>query len=423
MAEPVKPPTPVVALERIVLILEDEPMLRTSMARGLRRIPGLEVLEAGTLAEARQLAVAARPHLVVSDLDLPDGTGIELLTDLARAGLRIPVVFVSAYVGEYSDQLPQFGGIEVHEKPLSLADLRSTVLDRLGPVVQNEAPFHVTDYIQLACMGGRSVLLSLQSGGRLVGEIIISSGHLWSARDGKGEGEEAFRRLVFRAGLAVVVRAIGDAGVYPRNLEGSGQHVLLEAARLQDEGVALEATSPEEDCFLDDDGAEVFAAPVGDRPPPKRSGRYRIDTPADELSAAVRRRPQITPRPGSFTSATAPTPASGVSARRMGATGAGEGGGSAAGSDGAGADASSAAARVSRPSPSQPHEMRFTPPTIRETGSAPEDRVDADLDRAVELMLKKRYDEARAVFLHIEAMQPDHPRVRANLDRLRKLGY
>jgi hypothetical protein len=250
-------------------------------------------------------------------------------------------VFVSAYVSEYRDQVPQRGGIEIREKPLSLADLRSAVLDRLGPMTENEAPFHVTDYIQLACMGGRSVILSLRSGGRLVGEIVINGGNVWSARDGHGQGEDAFRRLVLRGGLMVSVQGTGDASLYPRNIEGSGQHVLLEAARLQDEGVLVADQAELDDSdFLDDDAGILIGVPSGDRPPPRRSGRYRIDTPSVDFAGAPRRVATPWPTPSRHA--------------------------------------------VRRP-PAQPLERPFSPAVSYE-GATP-GRLDAILDRAVELML------------------------------------
>lgn len=55
-----------------VLILEDETVLRASMARGLAKLPA-QIDEAGTLAEAIAQLDRALPDVIVSDLDLPDG--------------------------------------------------------------------------------------------------------------------------------------------------------------------------------------------------------------------------------------------------------------------------------------------------------------------------------------------------------------
>ena len=55
-----------------VLVLDDEAVLRTSMARGISKLSGVEVLEAGSLAEAEEVLDRTPPALVIADIDLPD---------------------------------------------------------------------------------------------------------------------------------------------------------------------------------------------------------------------------------------------------------------------------------------------------------------------------------------------------------------
>src|SRR5215475_1465883 len=83
---------------RLILLVEDEPVLRASMSRGLARLPNVEVVDAGSVADAKKLLGAVKPHLVVTDLDLPDGSGVEVISEIATLKLAIPIVVVSAYL-------------------------------------------------------------------------------------------------------------------------------------------------------------------------------------------------------------------------------------------------------------------------------------------------------------------------------------
>ena len=69
-----------------VLLVDDHPIVR----RGLAALLGIEpwvgaVLEAATVREGHERAVAGRPDVAIVDLGLPDGDGLALLPRLRRA--------------------------------------------------------------------------------------------------------------------------------------------------------------------------------------------------------------------------------------------------------------------------------------------------------------------------------------------------
>lgn len=102
------------------------------------------------------------------------------------------------------------------------------------------SPFGVSDFVQLAGMSGRSVVLDIQGGVVGRGTIIIYEGSLWSARDERGSGLGAFRRLVFLSDVVVRCHPVSERDLeIPRMLDVSCESALLDAARIQDEsGVA-----------------------------------------------------------------------------------------------------------------------------------------------------------------------------------------
>ena len=75
-----------------VLIVDDEPAIRESLAFALRR-DGFEVSEASSLREARNLVGPA--DLMILDLVLPDGNGLEFLRSLRDAS-DVPVIVLTS---------------------------------------------------------------------------------------------------------------------------------------------------------------------------------------------------------------------------------------------------------------------------------------------------------------------------------------
>lgn len=215
----------------LVLVVEDEPMLLRSVVTGLQRIEGIEVIGVNSV-DAAVAELRRAPMLVLSDIDLPDRSGLELLGELGSRGLKPHVVFVSAYVKAYRAQIPQYAGVEVLEKPVSLEQLRELVTARLARSTPSPSPFGVADFLQLASLGRHSVVLKVV--GASSGSITVVGGEAWSATDERGKGMDAFRRLaLLQPALVQCETLVGQAG--PRDLTGTAEALLLECARVQDE--------------------------------------------------------------------------------------------------------------------------------------------------------------------------------------------
>ena len=112
-------------MDRIVL-LEDDPALGCGVSLALTQ-PDRTVEIAATLREGRSLL--ERPcALLVLDLNLPDGNGLDLLAKLRRTGDRTPVLILTANDLE-ADQVAglELGADDYVVKPFSLAVLRARV--------------------------------------------------------------------------------------------------------------------------------------------------------------------------------------------------------------------------------------------------------------------------------------------------------
>jgi signal transduction histidine kinase/ActR/RegA family two-component response regulator len=82
-----------------VLVVEDDPHLRGVVRRVLSQ-HGYTVRAVGCAADARAVA-GAPPDLVVADIILPDGNGLDLVRELSERWPTAGVLFITGYTGEH----------------------------------------------------------------------------------------------------------------------------------------------------------------------------------------------------------------------------------------------------------------------------------------------------------------------------------
>jgi DNA-binding NarL/FixJ family response regulator len=84
-----------------LLLVDDHEVVRQGLAALLARRPAFQVVgEAGTVAEALAAARRFRPDLVIMDVRLPDGTGIEACRDIRAEMPETRIVMLTSYPDE-----------------------------------------------------------------------------------------------------------------------------------------------------------------------------------------------------------------------------------------------------------------------------------------------------------------------------------
>ncbi|NYG58033.1 DNA-binding NarL/FixJ family response regulator [Nocardioides daedukensis] len=99
---PTLPPVPVV-------LVDDHELIRTGLARAFERDPGMTVVgQAGGVAQALSVIRETKPVVVVTDLQLPDGNGLDIVRSIRKNDPAMGLVVLTMHSGD--DQI--FGAME-----------------------------------------------------------------------------------------------------------------------------------------------------------------------------------------------------------------------------------------------------------------------------------------------------------------------
>jgi DNA-binding NtrC family response regulator len=119
-------------MPKTILIVDDETEMADTCARILRA-RGFNCLVAYDTSTAFALMDAEHPALVVSDITMPDGDGLEVARHASKQSPKIPVILMTAYhTPEIARNAQQAGAAAYLRKPFPNADLIATVKKLLG---------------------------------------------------------------------------------------------------------------------------------------------------------------------------------------------------------------------------------------------------------------------------------------------------
>ncbi|SRR5579884_3746634 len=109
-----------------VLIVDDDPDLRASIADGLQLLGGYEVLLAQDGAEGLEMYVREGPDCVIVDIRMPDINGYQMIRAIRGdpSSAQTPIVVLSALVQPTDQIIGQLSGADVYLfKPVDIETL------------------------------------------------------------------------------------------------------------------------------------------------------------------------------------------------------------------------------------------------------------------------------------------------------------
>lgn len=251
-----------------IVVVEDEEDLRFSIARSLTK-RGHEVVEAGTLGEARSAIERDEPEVVLSDINLNGESGLDLIAQLRSDGFAGAIIVMTAYGSvESAIEAMKNGADEYLQKPLSLEELSVLITRSLkGVRVRSELDLY------------RRLDSSRQQGKQILGSSAIWKETLElaerMARLPVGSGEDLSAILLLGetgSGKGLLARHIHDMSAQKKSPFVHVNCSAIPASLIESElfghekGAFTDARSTRQGLFELANGGTVFLDEIGDMP-------------------------------------------------------------------------------------------------------------------------------------------------------------
>jgi CheY-like chemotaxis protein len=230
-----KRPTSIPSADSTLLLVDDDAAHLRALARSLRsNRRSVSVLTAGGAAQAIELLGKMPIDIVLSDLQMPEMDGFELVAWMIHNKPQIPVIAMTAYWSKHAEEkLASLGGIECLTKPLDV----TSVIARIDEVLAGGFQGHIQNMsaaslLQIISMDRKTCTLMMGVGDE-TGQIFIHKGEIVDARSGELRGEAAALKVLGWPYPTITIDS--RCKVMERTIERPLTYLIMEAMRLADE--------------------------------------------------------------------------------------------------------------------------------------------------------------------------------------------
>lgn len=230
---------------KTVLLVDDEALLRETLAEGLR-LAGYLVRTADGGLRAIETLARGGVEIVVTDLCMPGVDGFSLLEHLGCHHPDLPVITLTGY------GFPDAGAFVTHlgarvflEKPIRIPDLVTAIEGVLaaGDEESRVQGFTLPSFLQLMELDKKTCLVGVEAGGGRTGQLGFDRGLLVHAGTAGGrEGDAAVGEMFGWREPRLRVSPVLQAPA--RNVRTPLATLLMESARTLDETHAALAGTP-----------------------------------------------------------------------------------------------------------------------------------------------------------------------------------
>jgi DNA-binding NtrC family response regulator len=251
-----------------ILVVDDDPTFRDVLEMRLQRW-GYNVKVAPDAASASSLAADWKPHLVLSDVVMPEASGLDLLGRLRKDDPSRPVILLTAHASvEMAVEAMKLGAVDFITKPLNYPNLQAVVEEYLrksttGAEKQSEAPAPETPEEGEGGEDGLRPFIgnspAMQEAYRLIRSAATSDASVLITGE-SGTGKELVARTLHRlSGRASGPFVAVNAAAIPRE--------LMESEIFgHEKGAFTGATESRAGCFELADGGTLFLDEIGEMP-------------------------------------------------------------------------------------------------------------------------------------------------------------
>jgi DNA-binding response OmpR family regulator len=222
-----------------VLVVDDEDDIAFLIHHVLHQYNDrFDVLLAKSVEIALEILAETPVEVIITDVQLPDRSGMDLLSWAAIERPDTRVIIMTAFdVDRIKARAHAFGCLRLLRKPFDVQEMRNTVLqalDRRDGFGGTLSELSCVDVLQMLCIARKTTAVRF-SEDTSSGAVYIDQGEIVHAVWNDLSGEEAFY------GMMAVARGVFHTAPFPvdveRTLSGQWQYLLMEGTRRLDEAV------------------------------------------------------------------------------------------------------------------------------------------------------------------------------------------
>lgn len=208
-------------MSQTILIIDDEENARKNISKYLSK-KGFEVFEAGTLKEGRNFIKKGDGDIIILDVQLPDGYGMDMLKEISDLPQRPPVILITGYGNiEMAVDAMKSGAHDFITKPIVELKTLENSIARAAELVQmrrelnhlREKQSNIQDFVVGKSEDFKSMISQAQKAADASVSVLITGE--------TGTGKEVLAKLIHDSGprSEKPFIAINCAAIQPTVLE------------------------------------------------------------------------------------------------------------------------------------------------------------------------------------------------------------
>ena len=177
-----------------ILVVDDEPDILELLSITIKRMD-LTCITAETIGQAKSILETENVQLVLTDMRLPDGSGLDFVSTISQEFSQTPVVMITAYGSmDVAIQAMKAGAFDFLSKPVDLEKLRSIIKNALR-MDDSQSELN-TDQILENIVGNSAPIIKLKS---QITKVARSHAPIFINGE-SGSGKELVARGIHQAG-------------------------------------------------------------------------------------------------------------------------------------------------------------------------------------------------------------------------------
>ncbi len=267
------------SVHKQILVVDDEPDLRTLYELTLLR-EGFRVEAAGTLAEARKCLAERQFDVIITDMRLPDGLGLQLLEQIRSENRPERCIVITAYGStDNAVECLKAGAFDYLTKPVDLKQFRTVIASAVQDMgnLAKDSPNGATPVANGRTIDARQVAKRpMDDGDRALARLIGDSEVMRNVKDRVAKVAKSMAPVLIRGesgtGKELVARAL-HANSHRRtgaliavNCSAIPENLLESEFFGSKKGSFTGATQDREGFFQTASGGTLFLDEIGDLP-------------------------------------------------------------------------------------------------------------------------------------------------------------